>query len=380
VSDQLSAQVSNLLFVVAIAVYVLAMIGFAADLAGSAQRHSDARLARRERARERVAASGGSGVAVLEHEAPADEEPSPTTSGGMSAGSFALVMTTAAAAMHLVAVILRGVATHRVPWSNMYEFAMTGSAVVVIVFLVVVARRRDMRVLGTFIVLPMLILMLIAQLFWYLPAAALPPSLQNSHWLVIHVLIAILATALLTVGAVASVLQLIQARREKNAAAMMAGAVGGAGVAGTATDAAGIDETEIGAADGTEASTAGSRRGGRFSNAVGAVMDRLPSSSELEAFAFRIHAVGFVLWTFTLIFGAIWASNAWGRYWGWDPKEVWTFVVWVVYAAYLHARATVGFRGNRAAWFALVGFACIIFNFTIVNTVINGLHSYSGLT
>ncbi len=365
-SDQLSAQVSNLLFVVAIAVYVLAMIGFSADLAGSAQRRSDARLARRERARERVAASGGSGVAVLERDAPA-EEPSSAVSGGMSAGSFALVMTTAAAVMHLAAVVLRGVATHRVPWSNMYEFAMTGSAVVVIVFLVLVARRRDMRVLGTFIVLPMLILMLIAQLFWYLPAAALPPSLQNSHWLVIHVLVAILATSLFTVGAVASVLQLVQARREKHAAAVMSGALGGAGIEGAEIDGAGD-------------SVPGRRRGGRVAGAVGAVMDRLPSSSELEAFAFRIHAVGFVLWTFTLIFGAIWASNAWGRYWGWDPKEVWTFVIWVVYAAYLHARATVGFRGTRAAWFALVGFACIIFNFTIVNTVINGLHSYSGLT
>ena len=89
--------------------------------------------------------------------------------------------------------------------------------------------------------------------------------------------------------------------------------------------------------------------------------------------------MGFVLWTFTLIFGAIWANYAWGRYWNWDPKETWTFVIWIVYAVYLHARATVGFRGKTAAYFCIAGFVCVIFNYTIVNTVINGLHSYSGL-
>ena len=81
----------------------------------------------------------------------------------------------------------------------------------------------------------------------------------------------------------------------------------------------------------------------------------------------------------TLICGSIWAREAWGRYWGWDPKEVWTFVIWVLYAAYLHARATGGFRRNRAAGLALAGFVAVVVNYTIVNTVINGLHSYSGL-
>ncbi|GAB2534802.1 c-type cytochrome biogenesis protein CcsB [Brachybacterium huguangmaarense] len=343
-SDQLSAQVSDLLFIVAIAVYVLAMVGFAADLAGSAQRASDARLARRDAARVAAGArsSGASGaVAVLDRDddradaAGFPVDASASDGRGMTAGWFAMAMTGAAALAHVIAVVLRGVATHRVPWSNMYEFAMTGSAMVIVIFLLLVWQRRDMRVLGTFVVAPMLILMMVAQRMWYIPAAQLPPSLQNSHWLVIHVLVAIASSALFTIGAVVSVLQLVQARRERR---------------GTAT--------------------------GRLA----AVMDRLPASTELEAFAFRIHAIGFVLWTFTLIFGSIWASTAWGRYWGWDPKEVWTFVIWVVYAAYLHARATVGFRGSRAAWFSLVGFACVIFNFTIVNTVINGLHSYSGLT
>ena len=355
-TEQSLAQLSNLLFVVAIVVYVLAMIGFAADLARSAQRRSDAKLDAKLGA-EQAMASGARDRALVGAGAPADpyaavadgavsspqrpavapavvpEEPAPIS----RAGSFAMTMMTGGAAVHLVGVLFRGLATHRVPWSNMYEFAMTGSAVVIAAFLVILARRRDLRVLGTFLVVPMLILMLIAQRMWYVPAAALPPSLQNSHWLVIHVSVAIISTALFTIGAVVSGLQLLRARIEKQGIPAEPGRIAG-------------------------------------------ILLRLPTAKDLEALAFRIHAVGFVLWTFTLIFGAIWASTAWGRYWGWDPKEVWTFVIWVVYAAYLHARATAGFRGTRSAWFALVGFACVIFNFTIVNTVINGLHSYSGLT
>ncbi|WP_345376206.1 cytochrome c biogenesis protein CcsA, partial [Promicromonospora umidemergens] len=109
-------------------------------------------------------------------------------------------------------------------------------------------------------------------------------------------------------------------------------------------------------------------------------LDNLPTAGALEALSFRLTAVGFVAWTFTLIGGAIWAESAWGRYWGWDPKEVWTFIIWVVYAAYLHARTTRGWAGRKSAYFVLVGYACVLFNFTAVNLIINGKHSYSGLT
>jgi cytochrome c-type biogenesis protein CcsB len=104
-----------------------------------------------------------------------------------------------------------------------------------------------------------------------------------------------------------------------------------------------------------------------------------PSARELEAFSFRLNAIGFVLWTFTLIGGAIWAEHAWGRYWGWDPKEVGTFVAWVVYAAYLHARTTRGWSGRRAAYVVFVGYAVVLANFTVVNLFVDGKHSYSGL-
>ena len=105
----------------------------------------------------------------------------------------------------------------------------------------------------------------------------------------------------------------------------------------------------------------------------------IPDAERLENLAYRISVVGFILWTFTLIAGAIWANHAWGRYWGWDTKEVWTFIIWVVYAGYLHARATLGWRGTGSAWLNLIGYACILFNFGVVNVFFHGLHSYSGL-
>lgn len=368
--DQQLAEVSNLLVVVAIVLYVLALFGFTADLAGTSARRSDERLAQKDaravqQARERelaVAGAGGgrgsaAGTAAWSTSGTSSEEfltgsdpAEATPAGTMTAQGFAFLISAAGTVAHVAGVVLRGIATGRVPWANMYEFATTSAALVMAVFLIFSISRRELRALGTFVVAPILLLLFIAQRFWIVPAAQLTPSLQNSHWLIIHIGVAILATALSILGAVVAAMQLLQARHER----ALAGDVPAPG-----TDAA--DET--------------AGHWGRF----GRVLDRLPASTSLEGLSFRIHSVGFVCWTFTLIFGSIWAREAWGRYWNWDPKEVWTFVIWVIYAAYLHARATGGFRGSRAAWLALAGFVAVIFNYTIVNTVINGLHSYSGL-
>ena len=104
-----------------------------------------------------------------------------------------------------------------------------------------------------------------------------------------------------------------------------------------------------------------------------------PDRKTLENLAYRVNIVGFIFWTFTLIAGAIWAEKAWGRYWGWDTKEVWTFIIWVIYAGYIHARATRGWRGSRSAWLAIIGFSAVMFNFGVVNVFFHGLHAYSGL-
>ncbi|PPF68202.1 c-type cytochrome biogenesis protein CcsB [Rathayibacter tritici] len=241
-------------------------------------------------------------------------------------------LTLLAFVLHLAATVLRGVAAGRVPWANMYEFSMTGTLIIIGVFLVV-QLRWDLRFLGAFITGLVLVLLGVATVNYYVAVVPLPPALQ-SYWLVIHVLVAILGTAFFALGFALSVTQLLQARRE----------------------------------------TAGDSPRSLLS-----FLRALPSSATLENLAYRVTIIGFILWTFTLIAGAVWAEKAWGRYWGWDTKEVWTFIIWTIYAGYIHARATRGWRGTPSAWLAIVGFAAVMFNFGVVNVFFKGLHAYSGL-
>ncbi|GAB3245510.1 cytochrome c biogenesis protein [Arthrobacter pigmenti] len=255
------------------------------------------------------------------------------TSERRTAARVAVSVTALAFIVHLAAVLARGIAANRVPWGNMYEFATTGALMVTAVFLLVLT-RKDLRFLGTFVIGLVLIMLMAATIGMPTPVGNLVPALQ-SYWLIIHVSVAVAASALFTLTFAMSVLQLIQTRREATLAAGQAPGM--------------------------------------------AFMRRVPPALSLENLAYRINAVAFVLWTFTLMAGAIWAEEAWGRYWGWDTKEVWTFVIWVVFAGYLHARATRGWTGTRAAWLCVVGYLCIIFNFAVVNVFFSGLHSYSGL-
>ncbi len=233
----------------------------------------------------------------------------------------------------VAAIVTRGIAAGRTPWANMYEFTLVGCAVALAAFLIVAA-VREARFLGAFVVGIVVLFLVVAQRFFFVTATGVQPALQN-YWLVIHVGVAISATGIFTVGFATTVLQLARGARDGGSPAL-------------------------------------GRRGWRW-------LDATPTPAGLEALSFRLNAVAFVLWTFTLIGGAIWAEDAWGRYWGWDPKEVWSFVVWVVYAAYLHARTTRGWSGRRAAYLVLAGYACVLFNFTGVNLLLNGKHSYSGL-
>ncbi|MGF1664469.1 MAG: c-type cytochrome biogenesis protein CcsB, partial [Kineosporiaceae bacterium] len=245
--------------------------------------------------------------------------------GGIAAGLLVL-----ATGLHLAAVVARGLAAGRVPWSNAYEFALTGSLAVAVLAVALVVRRRN-RWLGAFVVLPVLLTLGLATAVFYAETTALAPALQ-SFWLVIHVSVAFIASALFTVAFSLTVLQLTQDRADSAAAA------------------------------------------GRERPAL---LRAVPGAEQLEAASFRLAAIGFVLWSFTLVAGAIWAEHAWGRYWGWDPKEVWSLVIWVVYAGYLHARVTAGWGGRRAAWLAVAGYACLLFNFFGVNYLFSGLHSYA---
>lgn len=243
-------------------------------------------------------------------------------------------LTVLALLLHIASIVTRGISVMRAPWGNMMEYALIASAVAGVVY-VVTLRYKDVRYLGTFVTGFLLVSIGLATTVFYTPAAPLVPALQ-SYWILIHVPIAILSTGLLTVSAALATVQLLQGAREKRVAA------------------------------------------GRDTGWL-SFLERMPRAASIEAVSYRLAAVGFITWTFTLIAGAIWAEVAWGRYWGWDAKEIWTFVIWVVYAAYLHSRATRGLRLTTIAWLNLIGFITIIFNFTVVNVYFNGLHSYSGL-
>lgn len=344
------AELSNLLVYSAMTVYTPAFVLFAVDLASGGRRLFDAGRTAQPAAEPQPAtvAAGAAGSSALDRPvaegdsrrwggARGPARPLAYGSGGEAAPrrarNVAVALTALAFALHLGAVVCRGLAAGRVPWGNMYEFQLTGSMVVAGVFLAVLT-RRDLRFLGTFVTGLVLLMLGVGLVAFYVPAGKLVPALQ-SYWLVVHVSVAVLASGLLTLSCLMSVLQLVQARRQARRAR-------------------------------------GERPRLRF-------LDVLPPAAELEIASYRITAIGFVLWTFTLMAGAIWAEKAWGRYWGWDTKEVWTFVIWVIYAGYLHARATKGWDGTRAAVLSIVGYAAIVFNFTIVNVYFSGFHSYSGL-
>jgi cytochrome c-type biogenesis protein CcsB len=275
---------------------------------------------------------------------------------------IAMALTVLAFVVQLAATLMRGFAASRVPWANMYEFAMTGTLIIVAVFLVVNI-KLDLRFIGTFVTGFALLFLGLASTRYYVEVVPLPPALQ-SYWLVIHVFVATLGTGFFALGFALSLAQLLQHKRESaNTAALVASA---APVTTNATATA----TATGVA--TPAPKPARRSRLEF-------LKRLPDSIQLENHAYRLIIIGFIFWTFTLIAGAVWAEKAWGRYWGWDTKEVWTFIIWTIYAGYIHARSTRGWRGTRSAWLAMVGFAAVMFNFTIVNIFFKGLHVYSGL-
>ena len=257
------------------------------------------------------------------------------------AGRAAVVLTVLAWAVHVGSVVTRGFAAHRVPWGNMYEFSSMVSLVAVTVFLVLL-KRSNARFLGAFVMAPVVLYLGLAGTVLYAKAGPLVPAL-NSYWIKIHVVAAITASGAFMVSGVVTVLYLLKERFERRTSL-------GPGTASV-----------------TEFSGAG-------------LMRWLPAADKLDRIAHRIITFAFPVWTFAIIAGAIWAEQAWSRYWGWDPKETWSFITWLAYAAYLHARATAGWRGRRAAVLSLIGFACLMVDYYVVNTVITGLHSYAGVS
>jgi cytochrome c-type biogenesis protein CcsB len=251
-------------------------------------------------------------------------------------GRIAVGLTIIGAVVHASSIAVRGAAVDRVPWGNMYEFASVVGLIAVLAFLASLARAPQIRYLGLFVMLPVILVMFLAGTVLYAKASPLVPALQ-SYWLAIHVSAAASAEGILMTSAVITVLFLMRQRYDKRVTAQLPV---------------------------------------RFPISLGG---RLPEPATLDKVAYRTVAFAFPIYTFGVIAGAIWAEAAWGRYWGWDPKETWAFIAWVIYAAYLHARATAGWKGRSAAWINLLGFSAMTFNFFVVNIVISGLHSYAGL-
>ena len=228
----------------------------------------------------------------------------------------------------LVGVIARGLSNGHVPWGNMYEFSITGALTFTGAYLVAL-RKYDLRWLGLFISLAVLLTLGTAITLLYRDSAPLVPALKST-WVVIHVIAAIISGGVFLLSNVIAGAYLYLDSRE--------------------------------------------RAGGRPAWAT-----RLPSLEVLDQLSYRLVAFVFPLWTFAVIAGAIWAESAWGRYWGWDPKETWAFITWVAYAAYLHARVTVGWKGRRAEWLCLFAGSTFLFNYVYVNVWGTGKHTYSGL-
>ncbi|MFF4187893.1 c-type cytochrome biogenesis protein CcsB [Streptomyces sp. NPDC001691] len=352
------AHTSNYLIYSSMAVYLLAFFAnmaewlfgsrskvarTAAALTGAGQNAKDAGTVKVE-----VATKNG-GTAVLERpkvvtrsaSGSRDVPDGPGASGGDEKGDLygriAISLTVLAFLIEFSGVLARALSVQRAPWGNMYEFNLTFSTVAVGVYLGLLALKKNVRWLGLPLVTTVLLDLGLAVTVLYTASDQLVPAL-HSYWLWIHVSTAIFCGAVFYVGAVATLLYLFRDRYETKLA-----------------------------------------EGGKPGSFATSVLERLPAAATLDKFAYRVNAAVFPLWTFTIIAGAIWAGDAWGRYWGWDPKETWSFITWVAYACYLHARATAGWKGRKAATLALIAFGCWLFNYYGVNIFVNGKHSYAGV-
>ncbi|MGW0551871.1 c-type cytochrome biogenesis protein CcsB [Streptomyces altiplanensis] len=346
------AHISNVLIYSSMAVYTLAFFAHIAEwVFGSRSKvgRTAAALTADGAAAPAVTVRSGGSTAVLDKPkivtrsaaGTRDVPDGPGAAGGTEKGDLygrvAISLTVLAFLVEAGGVVARALSVQRAPWGNMYEFSITFSTVVVGVYLAILAAKKNVRWAGLPLVTTVLLDLGIATTWLYTDSDQLVPAL-DSYWLWIHVSTAIFCGAVFYLGAVGTLLYLFR--------------------------------------DGYEAKLAGGGKPGAFASSV---LERLPSAASLDKFSYRVNAAVFPLWTFTIIAGAIWAGDAWGRYWGWDPKEVWSFITWVAYACYLHARATAGWKGRKAAYLALFAFGCWLWNYYGVNIFLSGKHSYAGV-
>jgi cytochrome c-type biogenesis protein CcsB len=319
VVDTHLANLSNQLMLGAVLVYVVTMVAYAADIAFS-RRPAEAEADVPDEARVLVGAGGPAAP-----ETPRSDDAVEDDRRRVEWGRVAILMNVVAWALHGAEIVTRGMAADRVPWGNMYEFVSAITFAAVTVYLVMLWRYK-ISWLGPFLMVAVLIALGAATIWLYNDPGPLRPAL-HSYWIAIHVTAAVTATGTFTVAGIATILYLVRTK---------------------------------------------------VTAKPGGILDRVPGAEALDRVAHRTIMFAFPIWTFAIIAGAIWADAAWGRYWGWDPKETWSFITWVGYAGYLHARATAGWRGRKAAIVSLIAFAALLFNFFGINYLVSGLHSYAG--
>ena len=234
-------------------------------------------------------------------------------------GTYGTLFTYLALTFLTASLIFRTIATGHGPFANMYEFSIAFAWGALAMF-VYFEHRYHQRALGL-VALPIALVMMLYAMTVPAQIDPLVPALQNNLLLSVHVAVAIVAYGTFTVAFAAAVLYLVQ--------------------------------------------TDSGRRG-------------LPRRELLDEISYKAVMIGFPFLTLTIVLGAVWANVAWGRYWGWDPKETASLVTWLIYGAYLHARVVRGWRGERAAYLLLLGFAAVLFTY-FGNLFFGGLHSYSGL-
>lgn len=334
------SQLSDLAFEGAMAGYLVALVCHAVESAS-----------RRTVAPQRAAVSVGAGVSGAVSGFGDDGPDGVVTAGGGPVGSVpvggrrqqsigeklgraAVAVTVAGFLFHVAALVLRGLAAHRAPWGNMYEFTLMITGAAVAGWLVLLWRTGAARAIGIYVMTPITVLVFLAGTVLYTRSAPVVPIL-NTYWLNVHVIAISLSSGVLMLSGLASLAYLARLRFDARVAA------GGPGAERAET--------------------------------------KLPAAEKLDRIAYRAAIIAFPFYTFAIVAGALWAEVAWGSYWSWDPKEVVALASWVVYAGYLHARATAGWRGKPAAWISVVGLGTIIFNLFFVNMVVSGLHSYAGL-
>lgn len=329
----------------AFVIYALALF-LAAFYYGKIQAVIDGRRARNA-AQEEHKVLVGAGAAGAESEDASAVDPSATTSDVtsevISAGELDRREATAnkiggmtqaliwlGVVLHVVAIVLRGLATGRFPFGNLYEYVLMVTAGVIVISSIAL-QRKEWRTLWPWILTPILALMFYGSTKLYAESAPVVPALQ-SHWLPIHVTVVSLGASIGIISGIASLLSMLRRWQFK----------------------------------------------GKEHGFFGKLAKPLPSANKLDQLAYRLAVITLPTLGLGIVLGAIWAESAWGRYWGWDPKETVSFATWILYAAYLHARATPSMR-KAAPWINIAAMSLMVFNLFFINMVVSGLHSYAGL-